>query len=215
MSVTIEDKIEMFRKMLFGNIELDSSKRKEALQKELDERMKELKRQIELQKQEIMSEAIGKADRERQQLVAKARAEEQHRLLISQQGFIEQLIELITQKAERFARTQNVRESEYGKYLSRAVSDSCRNFNECNSIVLYFNENDIVNNKEFICELLVSAREEKKFELRLSTDCIIGGFIVMDSEGILQADYSLLSIIEENRDKLGLSVSRMFEEVMS
>ncbi|MFZ5353808.1 MAG: V-type ATP synthase subunit E [Bacillota bacterium] len=210
MPVTIEDKIEMFRKMLFGNVELNSSQRKKSLMDELEEKKKKLEAEIEEKRQCMFCEAENQAEKERKQLVSKAQSDEHYRILKKQQEYIEILIDILKKKAEVFAATTEYCDS----YIRKNLEAACSSFLDSDEVYFYFTEADLSKNREFICSQLDSLRRDKAYKIEKADKNILGGFLVLDREKACQADYTLLALIEENRDIIGLSISQLFDEVM-
>ncbi len=211
MPVTIEDKIELFRKMLFGDIEMSSSVKKESLLADFESKKEQLKKDMELKQAEIIDEAVKKSEKEKQQLLSKVITEEHHKILKKQQEYVEQILQLLKDKTIEYSKSLEYR----NVYLSRNIENACKDFEDIDNAVFYFTESDIQQFEDFINTSLLKYRKGKSFEIKQEEADILGGFIVRDKELIMQADYTLVTLIEESRDMIGINISRMFDEVMN
>jgi V/A-type H+/Na+-transporting ATPase subunit E len=207
MSVTIEDKIELFSKVIYGSIEEQSSKKRESLtdahKKELDEICKE----IEERKAEIIEAAIAKAEREKVKLIAKANNQHQHILLDKNQQAIQNVMERLQEFASAFTETQD-----YKGYMKRNIESIIMTLDKSKQITFYCMEKDLQLVGQ-ILEELIDANNQIKYEIKKTTYNIIGGIIAEDMVNLMQLDLTLKTLLDEYKDPVGAAITDKFDEV--
>jgi V/A-type H+/Na+-transporting ATPase subunit E len=207
MSVTIEDKIELFSKVIYGSIEEQSSKKRESLtdahKKELDEICKE----IEERKAEIIEAAIAKAEREKVKLIAKANNQHQHILLDKNQQAIQNVMERLQEFASAFTETQD-----YKGYMKRNIESIIMTLDKSKQITFYCMEKDLQLVGQ-ILEELIDADNQIKYEIKKTTYNIIGGIIAEDMINLMQLDLTLKTLLDEYKDTVGAAITDKFDEV--
>jgi V/A-type H+/Na+-transporting ATPase subunit E len=207
MSVTIEDKIELFSKVIYGSIEEQSSKKRESLtdahKKELDEICKE----IEGRKVEIVEAAIAKAEREKVKLIAKANNQHQHILLDKNQQAIQNVMERLQEFASAFTETQD-----YKGYMKRNIESIIMTLDKSKQITFYCMEKDLQLVGQ-ILEELIDANSQIKYEIKKTTYNIIGGIIAEDMVNLMQLDLTLKTLLDEYKDPVGAAITDKFDEV--
>jgi V/A-type H+/Na+-transporting ATPase subunit E len=207
MSVTIEDKIELFSKVIYGSIEEQSSKKRESLtdahKKELDEICKE----IEERKAEIIEAAIAKAEREKVKLIAKANNQHQHILLDKNQQAIQNVMERLQEFASAFTETQD-----YKGYMKRNIESIIMTLDKSKQITFYCMEKDLQLVGQ-ILEELIDANSQIKYEIKKTTYNIIGGIIAEDMVNLMQLDLTLKTLLDEYKDPVGAAITDKFDEV--
>jgi V/A-type H+-transporting ATPase subunit E len=211
VSVTVDEKIENFRKTIFEDIERNSSLKKESLMKDIENKKQLLGEEIELKRTAMLDEATKKSEKEKQQLLAKAYSEEHHKILVKQQEYIEKVVELLKNKAAEYTQSAEYRDN----YLSSRIEYACKGFEDVDSVVFYFTQKDIQMFGDSIYSIISSHRKGKAFELKEESDTILGGFIISDKDLMMKADYTLVTLINESRDTIGISISQMFDEVIN
>lgn len=208
MSVSVEDKIELFRNIIFREIEESVSKKMQKTRESFEQEKQRLIIEVEAKRNRIIEEAVKKAEKEKQHITAKARSQVYHRLLEKKQQLINELTELITKKAMSF-----VREEGYRGYLSVCLDRAGDVFEDSISVKLYFTKWDMENLGEFINQIISSGKLKDKCLLQETGNNILGGFYAEDGKQEIQADYTLKSLIEENHELIGSYISRRFDEV--
>ncbi|HYF81500.1 MAG TPA: V-type ATP synthase subunit E family protein [Clostridia bacterium] len=208
MAVSVEDKIELFSKMIFKDIEeLSSDKRLKAVES-FEKEKNRLLEEAEAKKRVILEEAEKRAEKDKKQLIAKAKSQVYHQLLDKRQQLISEITELLVQEAKSF-----VSEEDYKGYLSRSFIKAATAFEKSDSLQLYFTKRDLEVLKEFINQQISSGELKGRCMLQEAGQSIIGGFYAEDDKREIQVDYTLKSLIEENRELIGSSVSLRLDEV--
>ena len=205
MTVSVKDKIELFRSIIFRDIKESASEKKNQTARNFEREKSRLIREVGDEKSRIAEEAEKKAEK---QLVEKVRVKGYHQLLIKKQQFIDQIIGLIVREAEDY-----VSEEGYREYLSKSLRKTAEVFENANLIELYFTKRDLEELNGFIRQDIASGKLNGRCQMKEAEQNIIGGFYAEDSKHEIQIDYTLKSLIEEKRELIGNSISRRFDEV--
>jgi vacuolar-type H+-ATPase subunit E/Vma4 len=208
LTVSVEDKIELFRKMIFSDIEELSCEKKSKASESFEQEKNKLLMEVEAKKKAIIEETEKKAEKEKQQLIAKEKAQVYHKLLDKRQALIDEMIELLYQEAKNY-----ISDNGYKEYLLKSLSKAAVVFDKSELMQLYFTKRDLEILKEFINESLSSEGLKGRFLLKEAGESIIGGFYAEDGKQEMQVDYTLKSLIEENRELIGCGISRRLDEV--
>ncbi len=208
MSVSIEDKIELFRNIIIKEIEEEVSekelKAKEGFKQEKDR----LLAAVTDKKGQLLEEAVKRAEKEKQQILAKANSQVYHKMLDMKQQFIKELLELLRQEAGSFTAQEG-----YKEYISRSLDKAGEAFEDSEAVKLYFTGRDLESLGEFINQRLSAGKLGGKCLLQEAGQNILGGFYAEDGEEEMQVDYTLKALIEDNHELIGRYISRRFDEV--
>lgn len=208
MAVSIEDKIELFRKMIFSDIENHSAEEKEKLLERFEAEKDRLRSEAEAKGNLLLSEADKRAEKESQQLFSKVHARQSHRLLEKKQELLEKTVELIRQEAAEFVKSEK-----YGSYLADTIKKACRELEQAENVRFYMTDSDMKTYGEQIRSAIGSVRSGGGYLLHDAPASIIGGFFGEDGDKSLQVDYTLRTMIEDSREVIGTALSRRLDEV--
>ncbi|MDF2521476.1 MAG: H+transporting two-sector ATPase subunit [Clostridia bacterium] len=210
MSVTIEDKVELFSKIIFSNIEANSSERRQALEEKYKAELAELEKEVELKKTDMMKAASAKAMRECERLQAQIKSQEQRKLVESKQKFVDQVMTMLYGYAARLAASKD-----YEAVLSKAIDNVSEGFKDSRLIHFYVlpNEFDII--ERLLQENKRKFNPEFKYVIEAAPLNVLGGLIAKDKENLLEIDLTLKSMVEEHRATVGAVIIRKFNEVSS
>jgi V/A-type H+-transporting ATPase subunit E len=208
LSVTIDDKIQLFSKMIYTNIEEQSAEKRLKAEESFQQEKQRLMEQVEAKRKAIIEEAEKRAERDRKQIIAKANSRAYHQLLETRQSFINEITELLVQEAKAFTSSEG-----YRRYLSKCFEKAAAAFSGTDLLRLHFTKTDIEALGQFIGQQAAAAGFGSKFELAEAGVSIIGGFYAEDVKHGMQADYTLRALIEENREYIGNYITRRLDEV--
>ena len=208
MTVSVKDKIELFRNMIFKDIEESTSEKKHRASESFEQEKSRLLMEVETKKNHIVEEAEKRAEKEKQKLIAKVKSQGYHQLLDKRQQFISEITELLAEEAKNF-----ISEEGYKEYLLKNLAKAAVVFENCDSVQLYFTKRDLEVLREFISQSISSGELKGRCQLQEAGHNIIGGFYIEDDKQEMQVDYTLKSLIEENRELIGNSISRRLDEV--
>jgi V/A-type H+/Na+-transporting ATPase subunit E len=210
MSVTIEDKIELFSKLIFGNIEEKSSEKRQRLAETHRKELETLKLDMEKRKKELMETATVKAEREKIKLIAQAKNQQQQMLVQQKQRAMQSIMKKLQELAADFTNTQD-----YKVYMEKNVESLIKTLDRSKQITFYVMEKDQQLTEGIVVEKLNKANRQVRFEIKKVSNNIIGGIIAEDMEELLQLDLTIIALIDENRDTVGAAITRRFNEVSS
>jgi vacuolar-type H+-ATPase subunit E/Vma4 len=203
MAVSIENKIELFRKIIFSDIENNSSNKKQKLLECFEAEKVRLRKDTEQKKQKIINEEVSKAEKDKKQILAKANAEQYHRALLKNQEFTEEMIRLVKKEASKYIRSE-----EYKDYIRDNLIKAEKLMEQSKFAYYYFTKTDMETLGSFINSSIASIRGEGTYTVKEAEPGIIGGFLMEDEDKLIQVNYTLQSLIEENRELIGSNISR-------
>ena len=193
--ITVEEKLEIFLKIVYRE---EEEKFQKAL-KELDEMnlqaLEDKKRELESHRDEIIRRKISMAKIERNEAMAKAIEKNKAQLRQKRKDLQDQLLREILKKADQFVDTD-----EYYEYLCENINKYLKEF-ENNEVVVYVREKDKESIKGCIKGLV--AVTGKSFVIETMSDDKIGGFVISNSEKTYNIDHSLKTLIEEKEYTIG------------
>jgi vacuolar-type H+-ATPase subunit E/Vma4 len=203
MAVSIENKIELFRKIIFSDIENNSSNKKQKLLECFEAEKVRLRKDTEQKKQKIINEEVSKAEKDKKQILAKANAEQYHIVLLKNQEFTEEMIRLVKKEASKYIRSE-----EYKDYIRDNLIKAEKLMEQSKFAYYYFTKTDMETLGSFINSSIASIRGEGTYTVKEAEPGIIGGFLMEDEDKLIQVNYTLQSLIEENRELIGSNISR-------
>lgn len=210
MSVTIEDKIEVFSKMIFGNIEEQSSEKRQRLAETHQKQLEALKFEVEKRKNELMENALGKAERERTKLTAQAKNQQQQMLVNQKQQAMHGVMKKLQEMATAFTDTEA-----YKAYMEKNIQSVIETLNKSKQIVFYVMEKDLQLCRQIVAEQLKNANRQVDFKIEKASNNIIGGIVAEDVAELLQFDLTIKALIDENKEAVGAAITRRYNEVSS
>jgi V/A-type H+-transporting ATPase subunit E len=210
MSITIDDKIERFSKLIFGNIEAHSSDKRQTLEETHNKELEALKAEIEKRKKELIDSAITRAERERVKLLAQARNQQQQLLVQQKQQMIQRVMNRIQELALAYTDTEA-----YRKYLEKNISLAISALDKSKHITFYAVEKDLQLCSQVLDKIIKASSQNIKFDVKKAANNIIGGIIAEDTVDLLQLDLTLKTAIDEFKDKVGAAITRRYNEVSS
>jgi V/A-type H+-transporting ATPase subunit E len=210
MSVTIEDKIELFSKVIFGNIEAQSSQKRQSLTETHKKELEALAEEAEKRKKELMEAAVAKAEREKTKLIAQANNQQQHTLIELKQQTIQKIMGRLQDLAGAFTEHQD-----YKDFMKKNIESTMMTLEKSEHITFYCMEKDIELLRQILEERLMHADKLVGHDIKKVAHNIIGGIIAEDTENLLQLDLTLKALIEEHKDTVGAAITRKFNEVSS
>lgn len=208
MSVSIEDKIELFSKMIFKDIEELYTEKQLKAEEDFEKEKNTLLEDVEAKRKAVLEEAEKKAEKDKKQFLAKAKSQVYHQLLEIRQQFINEIIELLYQEAGGFVSGEG-----YKEYLAKSFDRAAVAFEKSDSVLLYFTKRDLEALGQFINEQTAVGELKGRCRLLETGQNIIGGFYAEDGKHEIQVNYTLKSLIDENREFIGSNISGRLDEV--
>ncbi len=203
--ITIKDKLDIFRKLIY---EEEEEKYKKAL-KDLDEKARNLienkKLEIEKKKEEMAKKEAILEETQKNRVISERRQELNSKLLLKRKEILEDLIASLKEKAINFTLTD-----EYKDAVIKSISEVLLKIDD-RDLIITITEED---RKKLESSIFNLAKVNNK-SISISTvpkSKIIGGFIISDKEKTYNIDNSYKTIIEENRYEIGKRLYKALEE---
>lgn len=203
--ITIKDKLDIFRKLIY---EEEEEKYKKAL-KDLDEKARHLienkKLEIEKKKEEMAKKEAILEETQKNRVISERRQELNSKLLLKRKEILEDLIASLKEKAINFTLTD-----EYKDAVIKSISEVLLKIDD-RDLIITITEED---RKKLESSIFNLAKVNNK-SISISTvpkSKIIGGFIISDKEKTYNIDNSYKTIIEENRYEIGKRLYKALEE---
>ncbi|MFS8542066.1 MAG: V-type ATP synthase subunit E [Tissierellales bacterium] len=203
--ITIKDKLDIFRKLIY---EEEEEKYKKAL-KDLDEKARHLienkKLEIEKKKEEMAKKEALLKETQKNRIISERRQELNSKLLLKRKEILEDLIASLKEKAINFTLTD-----EYKNAVIKSISEVLLKIDD-RDLIITITEED---RKKLESSIFNLAKINNK-NISISTvpkSNIIGGFIISDKEKTYNIDNSYKTIIEENRYEIGKRLYKALEE---
>jgi vacuolar-type H+-ATPase subunit E/Vma4 len=203
--ITINDKLDIFRKLIY---EEEEEKYKKAL-KDLDEKARHLienkKLEIEKKKEEMAKKEALLKETQKNRIISERRQELNSKLLLKRKEILEDLIASLKEKAINFTLTD-----EYKDAVIKSISEVLLKIDD-RDLIITITEED---RKKLESSIFNLAKINNK-NISVSTvpkSKIIGGFIISDKEKTYNIDNSYKTIIEENRYEIGKRLYKALEE---
>jgi len=203
--ITINDKLDIFRKLIFEEKE---QRYKKAL-KDLDEKASNLieskKIEIEKKKEEMAQKEAILQETKKNKMISQKRQELNSKLLLKREEILEDLIASLREKAINFTLTD-----EYRNTVIKSISEVLLKIDDRDLIITIAEED-----KQKLESSILNLAKVNNKNISISTlpkSRIIGGFILFDKYGTYSIDNSYKTIIEENRYEIGKRLYRALEE---
>lgn len=197
---TIEDKIKLFSKIIYDEIQQQYSREFENFEKEKVKRLEVENRSINEKKAAVIRETVKRANLSASEIVSREKLNSQQQILALKESLIRELFEILINKMNNFVESQ-----EYDTVLFKQVEEI---FNTLDSgeYVLYLTERDVQKYGE---KLLQMAWGLKKFSIWLQTadKGIIGGVILEEKNKRFRIDNTLFTKLQQQKHFIGLKLT--------
>ena len=210
MTITIQDKIQQFSKRIFGSIEAQSELKKQALIEKYKVEIEKHTAEIAARKKEILDSAVTRAERERVRIIAQERNDESHMLMSIKQRVLQETLEKMRGYAREFTDSP-----EYRSYMKSNMLNMLQSLKESRKINIYAMEKDMELCRQLLQQEGQDYLKNGNCEILKALRDIVGGFIAEDTENLIQLDFTLVALIDENKDTVGAAITRKFNEVSS
>jgi len=208
MPNSIEDKISLFTKVVIERIELDFQQKNKKLVEYYENRRSALIKENEKRKNVAIASATKDAITKKQQMILRARSAMHLEVLKKKQGFTERVMEEVKEKAITFTGT-----AEYIEFLKEAIKQVLFRFSDDQFVNFSFSSDDIKNNQKVILSTIKSFRDKTTYKIK-ANDSFIGGVFVKSGDGRLEIDFTVDSIMEDNKKMIGEYLSSWLKEVI-
>lgn len=202
--ITVEDKLNIFHRIVLEKEEKRSTEILEELSKKNDAAIKEYTEKLNKKKEELVHKKVKNAEIKRNEKVSAATENVKSRILSKKKELLTDIMEQILKRAEGFAES-----SQYEDYLLNEI-DAVTDEVEDQNIVIYLKNNDINRFSGKISGLL--NKKGKKTTLGRIKDDTIGGFMLSDEGKTYIIDNTFKTKIDENEHIIGERLYEKLEE---
>ena len=198
MVTTIDDKLELFAKIVFEKTEKDSEQKIAEFTKVHDDLLEKERQNIIKQTEILVSQMRKKAEFKRNQIISKANIEKQHMVLKKRKELFDRTVKDIRKIGLDFAKQPN-----YLNFLEKSINNGLSQM-EAQEVAAYFKNDDINNLGDRIIEFIEKYKKPYMKIAVIKTDRdILGGCIFEDIDKTLRIDCSIASLIDDNKKLIG------------
>ena len=203
--ITVEDKLEIFNKLVYKAEEEKCIREMEALEKRIETTLEEKKLELEKKAEAFIKRKNILANIQKNEMISQANENKKTNVLKSRESFLNDFIKNLEIKTKQF-----VQSNDYKPYLIKKISKVLNGLEE-DKVILLLNEEDIGLIQESIP--ILQEQFKKSISIEASKKNVIGGFMILDGAKTYNLDYSFKTIIEENRYEIGKTLFNMLENV--
>lgn len=191
--ITIEEKLKLFTKIVYDKVEKENQKAVNEFNKEYGNIIELKKLEFSTEANEMLQKSKRNIEKEKQHIISRARMEEK-RILLERRGEIyEEIIKELVKYAEKFTESPEY-ESMFFKDFNTAILE----IKESSSLDIYLTQKDTDRFRMKISGIL----KGKTLNFQCDDD-IAGGFVLVDNMHNIRIDMSYTSRIKNSRDYLG------------
>lgn len=191
--ITIDEKINLFTKIVYDLVEKENRLTIEKYNKEFGSLIEEKRQEFIREAQEILSKRKKNLEKEKLQIISKARIQQKKILLEKRKELLERMIIEVENVSREFVKSQ--------KYKDMFIKELKCAFNEVrgsNEFTICLTDEDA---KDFERDIIDIFSGKKVSVLR--DNGIIGGFILTDRDKNIKFDLSFYSRISNSRNLIG------------
>ncbi len=204
--ITIDEKIDFFRKIILDNIEKDYNELKKSLDKKLESERKKNEVDAKNKSQNYLKQFVAKAEEERKAKVLEAKKEKKERILERKNRLIEKVYESVLDKCTEFTDTK-----QYDQVINRLIEQVKDELEDFGSLKIILIKKDF-ERKEVFKEIIKRNLEIEQIEFIQSNKDFKGGLLILNGDETVQIDLSLLAIVSRNKLFIGNEVQKLLEE---
>lgn len=206
--ITIDDKLDLFRKAVLQKVIDKYDEKLLALNEEHKKALEEFELTVHEKKEAFILRMEDKAHDESRRMISKAKSQSKSKVLYTRQTLIEELLESVKDRIHLFVESEI-----YTMFLKDNLKSTLEKFHEFDCIVVELTQHDHQCYGDIIEESLHKAGYRSKQIKLVSTDeDIIGGFIVYDGDRSVRIDFSLAAVIRDNKRFMGKLVYDIISE---
>ena len=200
MSTTIDDKLKLFHKAIFDKLEEKRAQELEKFNKEKEEAINKKKAQLEKDKSAYIRDITKKAEVKANELISSQEVIMYREVLKLKSSLIEETEKAIKERLISFTEAKEYREF-FMKNVAKVLPEL-----KADDYILMARKKDIAN-----LQADISALADAYKDITLSfggepTD-IIGGFIIENRASKFKYDCTLLNMLKESREEIGILVT--------
>lgn len=207
--ITIEEKLNVFNKLVLGHVQLELEEKYNELNQQNNGIIEEHKKKLQLKKERIIDDYISKGNNERNKLISQANLDKKRQLLSLRQEFIDRVITELYKRAEEFCSSKD-----YEDFMIKTLEEILPRFEGQGSITIHMTQRDI----DRFTGLFIKIAQKYDFikdaiNYEVFQDDLVGGMVVFNGSMTLKVDYSINTIIEDNRWQVGQKIYEALQEL--
>ena len=206
--ITIEEKLNVFTKLVFERIQNESN----VLLKEMEDKNQQIiqdhQEKLKVQGEKIINEMMQKGETKKNQRVAKANMDRKIKILEKKQQLLRKLLQELREKAIAFTLT-----TAYDDFFKKTLEEVLEQLKGEEEILLYCREEDLRRYQERIKEIMGAfGFQQGQYSLLPAEKDILGGMIALNGTHRIRVDASLLALLREHEKKVGQRLYNALEK---
>ncbi len=203
--VTIEQKLEMFSKLLHRSMSDKFSDEMDKIRKSYEARLQSNRIEVDREAEELLNKSQKKAVAERAEMISKIRISIKKDYMAAKEKLFVTMMEELMKKINSFIQSDN-----YGEYLISLVKKLCAEDPSPEALTIYMTDRDREKYAERIKEEFVSSHQ-KELSVKVADDSIIGGFIAENPNRNIRINFSIKALLEDNRSYMMQTLFKALE----
>ncbi len=199
---TIEDKINLFSKIIYDKVNKEKEEKLEAFSFEAEKKINIEKEKIEELRRSIQREVTKKTNIKANGIVAKERLNKQREVLFLKDKLIIDALENVRVKLVQFVSCE-----EYKSYFISNLKKTLNAIDKGNYYILVL-KRDYEKFQDEI-GLILKEYSDHNFEIKISEQDFIGGHILKDFEGTFIINNSIYAALQDSKETIGVRVMEM------
>lgn len=195
--VTIEQKINLFSKLIYQDVENEISEKINIVAKQRAQRLEQVKSEANKKAKDIYNTNENKIKRKVSEVVTRAKVDSKHKVLETKEICVNKMMSKLENGLVNLVSTL-----EYEDYIKACINKANQLMDKNNSLQVIVKNEDAKRFKELL--------ESNNFTVTSTQSPIIGGIIVVDPKNHTRIDLSIKSKLEEIRPTV---VNRIMKEL--
>ena len=198
--VTIEEKLHLFEKILYDKTNSKINDKLTKAREEINREIAKEEKAVQAYKEKITKEIYKKHKGNYEKELFKAKFEAEQELINLREELIKETVDGIKANLIQF-----INSKDYEEYIFSNIDNTLKNIKNENSLVIYFNNEDLKRFKERL------EKEGLADNVQISSESknILGGYILEAENMRFRIDCSLDSSIEECIEKVGIKITEI------
>lgn len=198
---TIEDKLKLFKNVVFEKVQSEKQKDIEQFENAKQERINSLNEEMDLKEKNVLNEIAKKANIKAQEVIAKEKLSRQHEILSLKESMLQEVIDALKVKAKDYTETEA-----YENNLVSSFENAVCNLPN-GDYTVYLTQKDFDKHVDTL-KKIGNEFKNGNIEFKSTGSDIIGGTILEDTTGRMRIDNSIMAKLIDNKDLIGLKVTK-------
>jgi len=204
--ITIEDKIELFRKIVLGKINNEFEEIKNNLEDEKKIENIKIGKEAIHKSNNYVEKFVGKANKAKERTILEANRNSKERILKIKNQLIDEVYQSVLARCSVF-----MNNAKYLDVFEKLAGDIIDDTDEFNAIRIYLMRKDFDEKLNDIRKIFSKIFIGKEINYYISDYDFRGGFILYNEDESIKLNISLESIVSDNRIFIGNEVHKLLE----